>query len=69
MAVCETKCEAVIRLDQEVTDLKGWQKSQNGAIHRVEEKVDKLQFWMMTAAGGIAISFVTQLLFFLLKKG
>ncbi|MHB8171203.1 MAG: hypothetical protein ACYDG6_06640 [Thermincolia bacterium] len=62
---CETSCAEVKVAQSEIENLHGWQKSQNGAIHRVEEKVDKLQFWMMTTF----IMLVIQILGMLIKKG
>lgn len=46
----------IATLSADMENMKGWQKSQNGAIHRVEEKVDKLIFWQMTTAVGFVIS-------------
>lgn len=34
---------------RDIANLVGWQKSQNGSIHRVEAKVDSLKTWMMGA--------------------
>lgn len=43
--LCSTeRCESVVKVENKVENLEGWQKSQNGAIHRVEDKVDKLLF-------------------------
>lgn len=40
----------VSRHDESLHNLLGWQKAQNGAIHRVEAKVDKLIWWIMGTA-------------------
>ena len=45
-------------LEHDMDNMKGWQKSQNGSILRVEEKVDKLVFWQMTTAIGFALTVV-----------
>ena len=37
----------VASLKADVCNLKGWQKTQNGTIHRVEAKVEKLLYWIM----------------------
>lgn len=62
-ASVETLARDVEGLKHDVKNLNGWQKEQNGAIHRVEAKVDKLLLWMLTqalavvlAAGGIIIT-------------
>lgn len=46
--------ETVAALARDVENLRGWQKSQNGAIHRVEDhvervntRIEKLQYWIM----------------------
>lgn len=67
-AACGTPCAEVKVAQNEVENLKGWQKSQNGAIHRVEAKVDKLQFWIMTTAVGVVVMVLVQILMLLLNK-
>jgi hypothetical protein len=52
---------------KEIENLVGWQKSQNGAIHRVEGKVDRLIMWMMTAAAVQLLGLIVALILFLLK--
>lgn len=37
----------IAALERDVDNLKSWQKSQNGSIRRVEDKVEKLQYWIM----------------------
>ena len=37
----------VAALEADVGNLNGWQKTQNGALLRVDEKVDKLKMWIM----------------------
>jgi hypothetical protein len=46
------------KVEQKVDDLSGWQKSQNGAIHDVNKKVDRLQFWIMGLLASSLISLV-----------
>lgn len=40
---CIAKCEPVIRCEEDIKNLIGWQKSQNGAIHRVEQTTNEIQ--------------------------
>ena len=58
---------AVERCAAEVENLKGWQRSQNGAIYRVEDKVDKLMMGLLTVMMTVAASFLGTI--FLLLKG
>lgn len=51
---------AVLKAD--LINLQGWQKSQNGTIHRVDSKVDKLQYWIM---GTMATSLITLVALFI----
>jgi len=69
--IADTKCSEVVKCRADIDNLTGWQKSQNGAIHRVEANVvemdkkfdakfDKLLYWIMaqlaaTIIGGAAI--------------
>ena len=39
--------EVVARHDVRIENLEGWQKSQNGALLRIDQKVDKLLYWLM----------------------
>ncbi len=48
--------EDVARLDVEVGNLSGWQKSQNGALLRVDQKVDNLQKWILGVLAGVVAS-------------
>ncbi len=45
-------------LEHDMKNMNGWQKSQNGSIHRVEAKIDKLVFWQMTTAIGFVLTVV-----------
>lgn len=55
--------EDVARLNAEVHNLNGWQKSQNGALLRVDQKVDSvnrkvdnLQKWILGVLAGVVAS-------------
>ena len=55
--------EGVARLNAEVHNLNGWQKSQNGALLRVDQKVDSvnrkvdnLQKWILGVLATIVAS-------------
>ncbi len=55
--------EDVARLNAEVHNLNGWQKSQNGALLRVDQKVDSvnrkvdnLQKWILGVLATIVVS-------------
>ena len=63
------KQEGVIAgLEKSVENLEGWQKSQNGAIIRVEGKIDKLIFWFMTSAITLGIGFVVNIILMLVGR-
>lgn len=51
-------------LEHDMENMTGWQKTQNGTIHRVEEKIDKLIFWGMT----FAVSTLVSMVLLLIKK-
>lgn len=52
------KCEAVIRCEEDVKNLVGWQKNQNGSLKMANEKIDKLLFWMAGVVASAALSFL-----------
>ena len=39
--------EVVARHDERIENLEGWQKKQNGALIRIDQKVDRLLYWLM----------------------
>ena len=43
----ETLCPAHSGISEAVRRLDGWQKSQNGALLRIDQKVDRLLYWLM----------------------
>ncbi|MDQ7790209.1 MAG: hypothetical protein RDU41_09180 [Clostridia bacterium] len=59
--------ERVSAVESDVKNLTGWQTSQNGAIHRVEAKVDKLQFWIMTVVAGAVLNLLGLILTTVMK--
>jgi len=40
-------CERVAGLERDVDNLKGWQKTQNGTLQRIDAKIDKVVWWLM----------------------
>ena len=60
------QCAAVVKVQANIDNLVGWQKSQNGAIHEVNQKVDKLQFWIMGSAVAAVVNLAIGLLMFIL---
>lgn len=57
----------VATLEADVENLVGWQKSQNGTIQGVADKVDRLQNWIMGLLGTTVLSLLGTV-FLLLKK-
>lgn len=39
--------EDVAAMKQDIANLKGWQKTQNGTLQRIDEKIDRLVYWIM----------------------
>jgi len=48
----------VARLGADVSNLTGWQHTQNGTINRVDAKVDNIYKIMLGTAGTAALSFL-----------
>ena len=46
----------VAALEKDVFNLNGWQKNQNGALLRVDAKVDGLKNWMLGIMGTSLLS-------------
>ena len=43
----EEVATVVARHDERIENLEGWQKKQNGALIRIDQKVDRLLYWLM----------------------
>lgn len=54
--------ERVAGLEHDMKNMKSWQQSQNGAIHRVEAKIDKLIFWGLTTSVLFSLGLLSNLL-------
>lgn len=40
-------CAAHSGIAEAIENLEGWQKTQNGALIRIDQKVDRLLYWLM----------------------
>lgn len=47
---------AVARLEERVEALEGWQKTQNGTLQRLADRLDRLNWWIVGIAGGVAVA-------------
>ena len=55
-------------MEEKLSHFEGWQEKQNGSLVRVEDKIDKLIFWLMCAAIGGIGTLLASILFFILGK-
>jgi len=46
----------VATLEANVENLVGWQKAQNGSIHKVRDEVNDIKKWMVRATLGLAMN-------------
>lgn len=58
---------AIARLEERVDNLEGWQKTQNGTLLRLDEKIGKidekigsLKTWLISLLGGMLASLALQ---------
>ncbi|OPY56038.1 MAG: hypothetical protein A4E55_02260 [Pelotomaculum sp. PtaU1.Bin035] len=59
---------AKLEVEVEVENLNGWQKNQNGALLRVDSKVDGLKNWMLGLLGTSVLSLILLAVNLLAKK-
>jgi len=59
--------EEMSSLITEVDNIKAWQNKQNGSIQKLEEKIDKLTWYLTTLLGGVADSLFLQIISILKK--
>ena len=48
----------ISRHEESIENLEKWQKRQNGALQKLDEKVDKLYSQQMTILGGVVVSII-----------
>ncbi len=56
-------------LEEQVAGLRGWQKAQNGSLQRLESRMDRLNWWIVGIAGGVATACVMLLIQTLARRG
>ncbi|MGI6352545.1 MAG: hypothetical protein ACOX6M_12745 [Armatimonadota bacterium] len=54
--------ERVAKVEKDIENLKGWQKTQNGHLEKIDEKLDRFQWWLVLALGGIAANLAVVIL-------
>lgn len=47
--------EDVAAMKRDIDNLKGWQKTQNGTLQRIDAKIDKLVYWLMGEMAAIIL--------------
>lgn len=60
---------ALGRLDERVHNLEGWQKTQNGTLQRLEERMDRIEARLNYMGWGIATTLGGVLVDILLRMG
>lgn len=50
--------ERVAALEADMDNVKGWQKTQNGTLQRIDSKIDKLVYWLMGTMATVVIFIV-----------
>lgn len=48
--------------EQAIRNLEGWQRSQNGALLRLEAKLDNLKIWLITLLTTVVVQLALTLL-------
>lgn len=54
--------ELVLRHDEAIKNLVGWQKEQNGAIKRILQKQEQIYFWLIGLMGGMVSTMILLLI-------
>lgn len=63
-----SQVEAIAGLQHDMANMQGWQKSQNGAIHRVEQKLDNLIMWGLGIAATQFLGLLVAIVLLLAKR-
>lgn len=50
--------ERIACLEADRDSFREWQHKQNGSLQRLEEKIDKIYFWLVTLMGGVSVSLI-----------
>lgn len=58
--VCDcSKIEQLATHTQAIADLQDWQARQNGTLQRLEDKIDGLRMWLMSALLGAILAILS----------
>lgn len=59
---------AVARLEERIESLEAWQRDQNGSLQRLADRIDRLNWWIVGIAGGVAVACVMLMIQILLRN-
>lgn len=54
----EGLCVDVVRVEEQTKNLINWQKSQNGRLGKIDEKLDRLNVWIMGLLGTALVAVI-----------
>lgn len=54
--ICEPLCRAHSGITQSITNLEGWQRTQNGALGDLRKEVSSLRWWIMSTLATALLS-------------
>jgi len=60
---------AVARLEERVEGLEAWQRTQNGSLQRLADRIDRLNWWIVGIAGGVAVACVMLVIQMVTRRG
>ena len=59
--------KVIAALEENIKNLTGWQKTQNGTLIRLEEKIDKLVWWILGTFATFSIGVVSAVVYAIYK--
>jgi hypothetical protein len=62
-----TKEETIIVMKETIKNLTEWQKKQNGTLIRIEEKVDKLVWWILGTFATFSLGIISTVVYVVFK--
>ncbi len=62
-----TQEKTIVVMEEAIKNLTGWQKKQNGTLIRIEDKVDKLVWWILGTFATFSLGIISTVVYVVFK--
>ena len=62
-----TQEKTIVVMEEAIKNLTGWQKKQNGTLIRIEDKIDKLVWWILGTFATFGLGIISTVAYIVLN--